>query len=82
MKITITFTNNIESVDYMLNEEILIKTALDIIANNDRFNIPSKIRYVYSGRRKESISVNLSFKQANIYSGDIIKVLNSGGEDA
>lgn len=82
MKITITFTNENKSIDYMLNEDITIKMALDIIAKNDQFEIPSELRYVYSIRRKENISVNLSFKQANIYSGDIIKIVKSGGEDA
>ena len=82
MKITITFTNGIKSIDYVLNEELTIKMALDIIARNDQFSIPSEVRYVYSERRNETISVNLSFKQANIYSGDIIKVVKSGGEDS
>lgn len=75
MKITITFTNDKNSIDYMLNEEITIKMALDIISKNDQFEIPGELNYVYSIRRKENININLSFKQANIYSGDIIKVV-------
>lgn len=82
MKITITFTNEKKNIDYMLNEEITIKMALDIISKNDQFEIPFELRYVYSERKKENISINFSFKQANIYSGDIIRVFKSGGEDA
>lgn len=75
MKITITFTNDRKSADYQLNEEIPIKMALDIISKNDQFVVPEDIQYVYSNRKMEQINVNLSFKQANVYSGDIIMIM-------
>lgn len=75
MKITITFTNDRKSADYQLNEEIPIKIALDIISKNDQFVVPEDIQYVYSNRKMEQINVNLSFKQANVYSGDIIMIM-------
>lgn len=75
VKITITFTNDRKSADYQLNEEIPIKIALDIISKNDQFVVPEDIQYVYSNRKMEQINVNLSFKQANVYSGDIIMIM-------
>lgn len=74
MKITVTFMNHRQSVDYQLDCEMLIKDALNIIKNNDDFFVPKNIRYIYSKRKEEMINVLYSFKQAKIYTGDIIKI--------
>lgn len=70
MKLILTLTNNYDSVDFQINGEVLIKEALDIIAQNTDFKINNNIKYIYSKRNQEKVSINYSFKQVGIYSGD------------
>ncbi len=74
MKITITLMNNDNKIDYMVNDELFINTALMMINQHDYFfeNIEDCI--VYSKRNQRSINVHFTFKQENIYSGDILEV--------
>lgn len=81
MKITITFMNDSKCNNYQLNNDITIKQALEVISTNDQFIVPEHIQFLYSKRKQENISVNLTFEQANIYSGDILEVKNSGGKE-
>ena len=57
MKITITLSNNKTQADYQLNDDMPIQTALQIINDNDQLEIPQNIKYVYSKRKKEKISI-------------------------
>lgn len=70
MKLILTFTNDKESMDFQLKSEIQIYEALAIIRNNVNFSVNENILYIYSRNKQERISVNLSFEQAEIYSGD------------
>ena len=72
MKIIVTLTNKIQCTDYQLNNDMIIKDALKIIEENDSFNLPDNLQYIYSSRSKKKVSIYYSFKQAKIYSGDII----------
>lgn len=70
MKLILTFTNDKESMDFQLKSEIQIYEALAIIRNNVNFSVNENTLYIYSRNKQERISVNLSFEQAEIYSGD------------
>lgn len=72
MKLTITISDGKKMTDYMLDDGIKIKTALELISKNDNLQLPNDLKYIYSRRKKEKISTNYSFKQAEIYNGDII----------
>ena len=80
MKIIVTLTNKIQCTDYQLNNDMIIKDALKIIEENDSFNLPDTLQYIYSSRSKKKVSIYYSFKQAKIYSGDIILIESRGEE--
>lgn len=80
MKIIVTFTNKVQSIDYQLDNDMIIKDALKIIKENDLFNLSDSLQYIYSNRNKRKISIYYTFKQAKIYSGDII-LIESRGEN-
>lgn len=80
MKIIVTLTNKIQCTDYQLNNDMIIKDALKIIEENDSFNLPDNLQYIYSSRSKKKVSIYYSFKQAMIYSGDIILIESRGEE--
>lgn len=52
MKIIVTLTNKIQCTDYQLNNDMIIKDALKIIEENDSFNLPDNLQYIYSSRSK------------------------------
>ena len=66
MKIIVTLTNKIQCTDYQLNNDMIIKDALKIIEENDSFNLPDNLQYIYSSRSKKKVSIYYSFKQAKI----------------
>ena len=80
MKIIVTLTNKIQCTDYQLNNDMIIKDALKIIEENDSFNLADNLQYIYSSRSKKKVSIYYSFKQAKIYSGDIILIESRGEE--
>ena len=80
MKIIVTLTNKIQCTDYQLNNDMIIKDALKIIEENDSFNLPDNLQYIYSSRSTKKVSIYYSFKQAKIYSGDIILIESRGEE--
>lgn len=69
MKLIITLINN-KKIDFQLNDEMIIKDALGIISNNTEFKIDKMSEYIYSKRKGEKVSINYTFKQAEIFSGD------------
>lgn len=81
MRLTMTFLNDVKCVDYQINDAMTIHDALKVIAENDNFDIPKDIQYIYSMRKQENVHVHYSFKEAKIYSGDIIVVQKCGGKN-
>ena len=47
MKIIVTLTNKIQCTDYQLNNDMIIKDALKIIEENDSFNLPDNLQYIW-----------------------------------
>lgn len=74
MKLTLTFTNRKKSVDFLLNDELVMKDALEILAKNTDFMVSESSCYIYSKRKEEMISTAYTFRQAEIYSGDELLV--------
>lgn len=70
MKLIITLINNNKKIDFQLNDEMVIKDALGIISDNTEFKIDKMSEYIYSKRKGEQVSINYTFKQAEIFSGD------------
>lgn len=70
MKLILTFTNRLMSMDFLVNSDIQIKDALSIITENSNFKLKKKPDFIFSKRRDQKINVIYSFEQANIYSGD------------
>lgn len=81
MKIIVTFINHKQRVDYQIDHEMKICDALDIIKVNDHFMITTDIRFVRSKRKEEAVSIFYTFRQAEIYSGDVIEVCDDGGKN-
>lgn len=79
MKILLTIKMKDMSIDYQVSSDMQIKRALCIISENDELVIPEDVEYVFSKRRQQMISVNQSFYQASIYSGDSITLCWTGG---
>lgn len=70
MKLILTFTNRLMSMDFLVNSDIQIKEALFIITENTDFKLEKKPNFIFSKRRDQKINVMYSFEQADIYSGD------------
>jgi len=61
-------------VDFQINNEMKIRDALKIIGENNELQIDKSCKFVYSHRKQENVSINYTFKEAKIFSGDCLKV--------
>ncbi|MFQ8704894.1 MAG: hypothetical protein ACLR9T_02435 [Thomasclavelia sp.] len=74
MKIILTFTNKYKKVDFLLNDEMIIKDAIKTIIENTEFKIDKEVEYIYSKRKHEKVNINYTFNQAKIFTGDELVV--------
>jgi hypothetical protein len=73
MNIIITIAVNEQKFDYEVNSLLSINEALDIITKNTEI-VVNDVDYIFSTREKKDVSVYQTFREANIYTGDIIVV--------
>ncbi|EJO5346893.1 hypothetical protein NRP93_000957 [Clostridium botulinum] len=74
MHIVLTFMNRKGKSDFQVNDEMKICDALKIINENSDFRIGEICKFIYSTRKQKNISVNYTFKEAEIFSGDCLKI--------
>lgn len=76
MQIKITFTNKEKAVDLLVDNGQKIINTIQIIGENGDLEMDSMdtVRYVKSLRKSRWISVYESYKEAGIYSGDMLNI--------
>ncbi|MFQ8920860.1 MAG: hypothetical protein ACLR60_03120 [Clostridium paraputrificum] len=72
MNIILTFINGNSKDDFQVNNKMTVRKSLEIISRNTGFYIPKNINYIYSERNKKMLSVEYTYDQLDIYSGDTI----------
>lgn len=79
MNITITFDFskfNINKFDVMVNDEQTLYECLDIVNESLKLGMQlENINYCRSKRKAKIISVYGSFKENDIYTGDLLEIL-------
>lgn len=69
----ITLRNNGSSANFKVDEDQRIYDVLKTISENTEIYINyDQLRYIKSNRRNEKINVLKTFKEAQIFSGDIL----------
>ncbi|MGE5628788.1 MAG: hypothetical protein ACM3X7_11910 [Solirubrobacterales bacterium] len=62
--------------DVSVNNELIIFECLNIINESLNFNLNLKrLSYCKSKREKKAVSLYSSFKESNIYTGDILEFI-------
>lgn len=74
MQLVVTLMTDTNKVDFQINNEMKIRDALKIIGENSGLKISKSCKFVYSHRKQENVSINYTFKEAEIFSGDCLKV--------
>lgn len=77
MQIQITFTGNQGRIDLLVDNRQRIANTMNILEESGTgiSNVDIKqIQYVKSARKNRKIPVSLSYKEAEIYSGDVLIV--------
>ena len=74
MQLVVTLMTDTSKVDFQINDEMKIRNALKIIGENSELQIDESCKFIYSDRKQENVSINYTFKEAEIFSGDCLKV--------
>lgn len=83
---TVTFMEDGRQLDIMVKPEQKIESVYEVLLENGL--LPVKYRYqdvrlsVYSVRRNAYVNPMLTFRQGEIYNGDILEVKGNGYEDS
>lgn len=84
---TILATKQKNSIDVMVKPEQRIKEVIRVLTQNCRLPLQLSLGdvVIYSKRQKRYLSEMLTFKQAQIYDGDILQITSDntfGGKEA
>lgn len=72
--LTVTFKTNRITMDIMVKYDQRISDVVRILAENGRIKV-SEEYLIFSGRKKEYINSLLTFRQAEVYNGDILELI-------
>ncbi|MGN0144721.1 MAG: hypothetical protein ACI398_07040 [Clostridium sp.] len=79
MNITVTLdcsNFNLNKFDITVNDELNIQECINVVNESLKLNLElSRIHYCKSKREKRIITIYSSFKDNNIYTGDVLELL-------
>jgi uncharacterized ubiquitin-like protein YukD len=81
--ITFTLDHNGNRYDLQADDNQVIRRMLAVVQGNMRVSFDAaRTNYVKTYRRPETVSVDATFAQAGIYSGDILRLIDEEVEPA
>ena len=72
--LTITLRINHQNMDLMVLPEQRISEVLKVLKENGKLFFQIEKIHIYSLRKKEFVNQLLTFRQAKIYSGDVLEL--------